>query len=74
MGRPLSKRGIRLGKPYCQEYSAWREPACANCYTALHQYPCPFNKLIRYLASLADIARQLRFPAGACFPLRRTPL
>jgi len=61
MGRPLSKRGIRLDKRCCQEYSAWRERARANYGSALPEYPSLINKFFQHVASLADIARQLRF-------------
>ncbi len=74
MGRPLFQRRIRLGKRCCQEYSAWQEPVCANCGSALPEYTSLINKFFRHLASLADIARRLRFLAAACFPLRGTPL
>jgi hypothetical protein len=74
MRRPLCQRGIRFGKACCQEYSARQERARANCGSALPEYPSPFNKLFLHVALLADIARQLRFPGAACYPLRRTPL
>ena len=73
MRRPLCQRGIRLGKRCCQEYSARQEHARANCEGALPEYPSPSDKILSHVASLADIARQLRFLAAACFPPRRTP-
>jgi hypothetical protein len=68
MGRPHCQRGIRLGKPCCQGFSAWQERARANCGSALSEYPSPPNKVLSHAESLADIARQMRFPAAACFP------
>jgi hypothetical protein len=73
MRRSLYRRGIRLGKHCCQEFSAWQEPARANCGGALPEYPSPSNKFLSHAESLADIARQLRFLVAACFPLRRMP-
>lgn len=74
MGRPLSQRGIRHDNRCCQGFSTRQEPACATCGSALPEYPSLISKLFRHVVSLADIARQLRFLAAACFPLRRTPL
>lgn len=68
MGRPLCQRGIRLGKPCRQGFSARRKPVFAECGGALPQYPSPSNKFLSHVESLAGIARQLRFLGGACFP------
>lgn len=68
MGRPLSKRGIRLDKRCCREYSAWREPACANYVSISPEYPSPIKKLYRHMASPVGIARQSYCLADACFP------
>ena len=68
MGRTHCQRGIRLGKPCGQGFSAWQERTRANCVSALPEYPNPSNKFVSHVASLAGIHRQLRILAVRALP------
>ncbi len=73
MGRTHCQRGIRLGKPFGQGFSAWQEGARANCARTLREYSSPANKFHSLAGSFADIARHA-FPDSCMIAVRRTPL